>query len=242
MSKAKILVLVEGDKTDRRLMEQLLDIYGIAQNHQIVSYHTNIYTLYNEMFRDGDPEALDLLQVLREHERNPEQKKLFDDHYADILLIFDLDPQDPQFSPEKIQEMARYFTESSDMGKLYLNYPMVEAFYHMKSIPDPDYLYREVTLEELRQGLYKTRVNRENRNHNYAKFAVNKTECDMVIGQNLHKAQLLTKTAHTPPETADILNAQLHRLARESSVAVLSTCGFYILDYNPRFIDLHGNP
>ena len=35
--------------------------------------------------------------------------------------------------------MSCYFTESSEMGKLYLNYPMVEAFYHMKSIPDENY-------------------------------------------------------------------------------------------------------
>ena len=43
---AKILMLVEGAKTDVRLMRHLIELYGIAENHVIVSYNTNIYTLY----------------------------------------------------------------------------------------------------------------------------------------------------------------------------------------------------
>lgn len=49
-NKAKIPVLVEGEKTDVRLMERLFNIYGIEKSHRIVSYNTNIYTLYNEMY------------------------------------------------------------------------------------------------------------------------------------------------------------------------------------------------
>ena len=49
-AKSKILVIVEGQKTDYKLMEHLLDVYGISASHEIVSYNTNIYTLYNEMF------------------------------------------------------------------------------------------------------------------------------------------------------------------------------------------------
>lgn len=53
--KTQILVLVEGEKTDVNLMRHLLNVYGISQNHEIVSYNTNIYELYNHMFRDEDP-------------------------------------------------------------------------------------------------------------------------------------------------------------------------------------------
>lgn len=37
----KILILVEGEKTDYRLMSRLLELYGIAKNHEIISYNTN---------------------------------------------------------------------------------------------------------------------------------------------------------------------------------------------------------
>ena len=91
-AKSKILMLVEGSKTDYKLMQHLLDVYGIGENHEIVSYNTNIYVLYNEMFRDGDPESIDILQSLKEHERDERRKMLFDQKYSDILLVFDLDP------------------------------------------------------------------------------------------------------------------------------------------------------
>ena len=239
-AKSKILVLVEGPKTDYKLMDKLLSIYGINASHQIVSYNTNIYTLYNAMFRDQDPDSLDLLQVLREREPDEEKKKLFEQSYSDILLIFDLDPQATDYTPEKICEMALYFTESTDMGKLYLNYPMVEAFYHMKDIPDPDYDTYVATMEELQKGQYKERVNRENRNHDQRKFAVNKEECNTVIRQNIEKAYLIATgatpddmTAVSVPDGIQILQEQLKRLSTDDAVAVLCTCVFYIIDYNP---------
>ena len=48
--KSKILVLVEGAKTDVKLMQKLFEVYGISERYEILSYNTNIYTLYREMF------------------------------------------------------------------------------------------------------------------------------------------------------------------------------------------------
>lgn len=232
MGKSKILVLVEGEKTDYKLMQHLLNVYGIGDKHEIVSYNTNIYTLYNEMFGEGDPDSLDIKQILKAHEKDVEKKKIFDINFSDVLLIFDLDPHDPQFSPDKIIKMAEYFVESSDMGKLYINYPMVEAFYHMKSIPDEDYNNYVATIDELKNKLYKTRVAKENRNHDYRKFAVNKEECSTIIRQNIEKAKLIANSI----ETGDILEAQLDLLSIQELISVLCTCAFYIPDYNSKFI------
>jgi hypothetical protein len=137
--------------------------------------------------------------------------------------------------------MSAFFVESSDMGKLYLNYPMVEAFYHMKDIPDMDYNSYNASLDELRQRMYKQRVNRENRNHDYTKFAVTRAECNSVIKQNLEKAWLLTDTTHSindaePPDSGDILKAQLKNMEERQFISVLCTCVFYIVDYNPNLL------
>lgn len=234
---SKILVLVEGAKTDVALMEKLFKIYQFTTKYQIVSYCTNIYTLYHEMFEENDPESIDLLQLLKSREKDPCKKALFDEAYSDILLIFDLDPQAPDFTAEKICRMTEYFVESSDMGKLYLNYPMVEAFYHMESIPDEKFSGYYATLDELLAGCYKARVGRENRNHDYRKFATTKTECDIVIGQNLQKAnRILHRNANAIPPQLDLLSAQLSILAEAQRVAVLCTCIFFIPEYNPALI------
>lgn len=241
--KSKILVLVEGEKTDYKLMNHLLQMYGISESHEIVSYNTNIYTLYNQMFRDGDPESVDILQILKEHESDETKKNIFDYRYSDILLIFDLDPQDPTFTADKILEMVSFFVESSDMGKLYLNYPMVESFYHMKDIPDAAYDSYTATLEELRNRKYKERVNRENRNHNYSKFATTKEECSTVIQQNIDKAWLLSETERVVdgitqilPDASAVLKAQLRKMEEDQLISILCTCVFYIADYNPNLL------
>lgn len=240
---SKILVLVEGAKTDLRLMEHLLHIYGIDKSHEVVSYNTNIYVLYQEMFANGDPASIDILQLLKEREKDPVRKKIFDVRYSDILLVFDLEPQDQRFSAEKILEMMGFFVESSDMGKLYINYPMVEAFYHMKAIPDKDYNDYVVSLSELSEGTYKQRVNQENRNHDYSKFAVNREECNIVIQQNIDKAWCISETERLVdgielllPEMIEILKKQLLKFELGKTISVLCTCAFYIVDYNSKFI------
>lgn len=237
---SKILVLVEGAKTDLRLMKHLLHIYGIDNNHEVVSYDTNIYVLYKDMFSDGDPSSIDIQQLLKERERDPVKKEIFDAYYSDILLVFDLEPQDPRFSEDKILEMTEFFVESSDMGKLYLNYPMVEAFYHMKSIPDEDYNSYVVSLDELFKRTYKQRVNQENRNHDYSKFAVTREECNTVIRQNIDKAWRISEkeshVEHILPEAIEILRKQLFKIENDKYISVLCTCAFYIADYNSKFI------
>ena len=237
--KRKILVLVEGARTDVALLERLLSTYQIDIKYEIVPYCTNIYTLYHEMFEDNDPASMDLLQLLKSREPNLSKKALFDDSCSDILLIFDLDPHDSGFTLEKIIGMANYFVESSDMGKLYINYPMVEAFYHMASIPDPNFDSYYATLDELTSGEYKARVNRENRNHDYRKFATRKEECDTVIMQNINKAWRLignNRGNNLIPAQIEILNAQLNHIQSDNKVAVLSTCAFFIPEYNPNLI------
>ncbi len=238
--KRKILVLVEGAKTDVRLVEHLMKIYEIDINYEIVSYKTNIYTLYKEMFLDGDPDAMDILQILKEREKEQESKKIFDEKYTDILLIFDFDPQDSQFSDDKITKMMNYFVESSDMGKLYLNYPMVEAFYHMNSIPDASFYSCCATISELEAGTYKERVNQQNRDRDYRKFASTREECNIVISQNMEKSwHILGRKdciKNTIPNQSKILSKQLEKLNIDNEIYVLCTCVFFIVEYNPKLL------
>lgn len=241
-SKRKVLICVEGEKLDVKLMEKLFELYEIDARHEIISYKTNIYALYNVMFIQGNPENMDLLQVLKEREPDEEKKKMFNQKYSDILLVFDMDPQDPQFSAEKLYQMAQYFCESTDSGKLFINYPMVESFYHMSTIPDPKYKERQASLIELQEKRYKKRVNDENRNHDYTKFAVTKSECSIVIRQNIEKAWKLLGENHNEsmliPLQTEVLTQQLTLLKEQGVVSVLSTCPFFIADYKATLLDI----
>lgn len=242
-AKKQILVLVEGEKTDVFVMQNLFRVYSeLDSDYIIVPYRTNIYVLYQEFFAGSDDQDdLDLLQVLKAREPNPERKLMFDEKYTDILLIFDFDPQDPGFTEEKICKMQAYFSESSDMGKLYINYPMVEAFYHMPCIPDPDYCSRTTRVDELIQRTYKSRVHVESRGGDYRKFAVTRTDYNYVILENIRKARALLNISADVPETWEeidlqgILVKQLSSL-QQGYVHVLCTCVIYIYDYNSQWL------
>ena len=229
---SKILIIVEGPKTEVALMHKLLGIYGISEDHELYSYNTNIYELYSRL--PDDPEEyqyIDLQQILKDREHDPDRLALLNQNYSDIIMIFDFDPQDPQFSPEKIRRMTGYFVESTDMGKLYLNYPMVESFYHMKNIPDPDYDTYFTTMDVLRNKKFKFSVGQICRDGDYRKFAVDREECNTVIKQNLNKARLLTDTESVVPSELRILEAELKLLSKDQ-ISVLNTCVFYIVEYN----------
>ena len=238
MKKAKILIIVEGSRVDARLMKHLFQLYQIDAKYEIVSYNTNIYVLYNQMFYAGTPEDMDILQVLKEHESSEDRKQIFEQDFTDILLVFDLDPHDPQFTKGKVSAMMEYFVESTDMGRLYLNYPMVESFYHMSAIPDPDFNDRTATLGELHDRTYKQRVNAENRNRDYSKFAVTCEECSIIIRQNIAKGChiLSVSSGNRLPDSASILGEQLDTLDTFGKVYVLCTCVFFIAEYNPRLL------
>ena len=94
MGKKKILLCVEGEKTEEKLLQYLFEIYGLDLDFTIVPYRTNIHQLYRQMFEDPDPASLDLLQVLKERERDPEKHALLSERYTDIFLVFDFEPQD----------------------------------------------------------------------------------------------------------------------------------------------------
>lgn len=239
MANQKILILVEGEKADVSLMQHLLDVYQLALDYEIVSYCTNIYQLYHDLFELDAPDDIDLLQLLKSREKNPAKKPIFDYHYSDVFLVFDLDPQDPRYEPQKIEAMAHYFCESSDMGKLYINYPMVESFYHLISLPDPAYFQRTVTMEELQKKTYKRRVRSENYCRGYDRFAKTRIECNTVIKHHLQKAESLAgRRVDSPtPDQEPILAAQVKMLNDESKISVLSTCCFFIPDYQPALLE-----
>ena len=155
--------------------------------------------------------------------------------------MFDFDPHDPQYSDAKIRKMMTFFSESTTMGKLYINYPMVEAFYHLKSVPDSDYNTYTVSMIELETNGYKGRVGRESCTNHYNSFPADLTDSNIVIKQNIAKSwYVLGINEHeesTPPDSIPILEAQLLKMKIEHKISVLCTCVFYIGDYNPALLD-----
>lgn len=137
------LFIVEGYHEKFELIKLLLrcfpEIYIKEEN--IVVFETNIYALYEKISKghedDWESQDVDLLMIMREMKGLPATYERR--NFSDVFLIFDYERHDPNFSEDKIIRMQRYFKDSVEMGKLYINYPMVESYTHFPKWPDDSF-------------------------------------------------------------------------------------------------------
>ena len=124
----------------------------------------NIYTLYNKIVEeygeDWDEQDVDLPMVIRKFKGYSEsfERK----NFSDIILFFDFEHHDPNFSEDKICRMQKYFDDTVEVGKLYINYPMVESYMHFPDWPDSAFQYTEISVTLKRGKNYKTQTSHLN--------------------------------------------------------------------------------
>lgn len=224
----KILMLVEGAKKDVRLMKKFNDLYVSEENCEVISYNTNIYELYGQISEYWDEGSFDILQVLKEHEKDEKKKNIFDDIYSDIILVFDFDPQDALYNPKKLRKLMEYFNESTENGRLYINYPMVESYGHFSTTDDVNsFNSRQATFEELKAGLYKKRVDKEGSYSNISKIKID--DANKIISLMKNKvSHILSYSCQCSYETLfDVLLMQIEWLTNKQKMYVLNTCVLY---------------
>ena len=129
-NRGKHLLIVEGNHEKEELIPLILKCFPEIkiQPENIVLFGTNVYQLHSGIVKeygsDWFNDDVDLPYVVSK------MKKLetiwYGQDFIDVFLIFDFERQDTFFSREIIERMQKYFIDSTDMGKLYINYPMVE--------------------------------------------------------------------------------------------------------------------
>lgn len=160
--KGRTLLIVEGNHEKNELFKSLFKCFPeleIADNETWI-YGTNIYSLYDCLVREYGNDWYDTevnlpLLVSKEKGIVPPRHK---DEFKNIILVFDYERHDPKFSEGKIQQMQSYFTEIEDVGKLYINYPMIESYQHLSSLEDKDYENLSIPVTLRPGSMYKALV------------------------------------------------------------------------------------
>lgn len=156
------LLIVEGNHEKNELMELLLKCFPEIDmvEDDILIYGTNIYVLYQalekEYQEDWYEQEVDLPYVVSKCKGYDQHLHIND--FVNIILIFDYERHDPNFSETKIERMQEYFSEATDVGKLYLNYPMVESYRDLSSLSDETYEHRHVSTSIQSGAEYKNLV------------------------------------------------------------------------------------
>ena len=233
-----ILFVFEG-KREERLFAPLKRLFWGEETTVIAVYECNIDALYHEMQAIGD--YVDIVALLRaKYEGKPDNPFMNvsrSDEFSEIYLVFDYDFHDVSRSAETLNEQLRYlldyFNEETDHGKLYVNYPMVEALVYTKQLPDEEFVNYTVSREECR--CFKQLAHDFSFYPNYdfiLRGAVNdiRHKWGLLKKQNVDKARVMCKGDITQPK---ILESQVndYECRDGCQVAVLSGIALLLYDW-----------
>lgn len=245
----KALVIVEGERLEPRFFNQYMKVFGM--DFEIYVVGGNIYNLYNKIkeynfscdIKDVLPETGNVIEGMDE---------ILKHKFAYTYLVFDFDAHHTEDSGKKLeiddimsgnisrlQEMVDYFTNETDpsVGRLYINYPMMESYKDCDDFFDDSYVYNDVCIGDVHQ--YKRIVGRRKLSSvNIRKYT--KENFSNLTKMNVYKLNKILKNRWEGipykeylilSEPSQILSYQKQRVETMKKISVLNTSLFIALDY-----------
>ena len=226
----KILFVLEGQGTEKQITENLTKHF-IKENSIIqFAYCAEIYQLYEQIVEDED---LDTFQLLKERGLNSQLLSAYTrDDFAEIYLFFDYDGHSTLADDAKIEKMLSIFKEETEVGKLYLSYPMVEALKHRSDNID----FKELKVEAKENIRYKQLVDSQSQHKVKHLTKYTKDIWLQLIELHLKKMNYIVYDAYSLPsknvEQNIIFLNQIEKFIKiDSTVSVLSSFPIFLFDY-----------
>lgn len=154
-----ILFIFEGTKREPRLFKTLEHLF-FPENceHIICSYGNNIYNLYKQMSEtefDEDIVAI-LMGKYRSESMSPFASIEKRSDISEVYLFFDYDIHNQNSTKSlnlcdlnnQLCKMLDFFTDETEHGKLYINYPMIESIRYTKELPDSNYCSYKIPIKD----------------------------------------------------------------------------------------------
>lgn len=237
----KVLFIVEGESDEVGFLNQLYKKCFGNREYDIYSYKTNIHTLAQILFNEYpefDQDDIDIQLVLKSKEEDEDKRKILAQRYSDVYLIFDFEPQHDHTHFDTLMRMITFFNDSTDHGKLYINYPMMQSYKHINILPDDSFSEKCVTLEQCKE--YKKIVGEESAYTDLSKYDYILLESLAV--HHVRKANRIINGEYGIPSKEeyvgwhglDIYSKQMENLEKEGIVYILNTCIFMLIDYRPQ--------
>ena len=233
----KILFIVEGLNDEVKFINRLFAKCNKLQKYEIVPYKTNLHNLANQIvINDEIDENLDIRLVLREKEKIQEQRDILSQNFSDIILVFDFEPQQdiPRFN--LIRKLLLFFNKSTENGKLYINYPMMQSYRHFNKLPDLSFKNRIIAKEDAHN--YKEIVNNfskfKNIDHHSYSFFIS------IAYHHLLKLNYISTGNYSLPgvnfiykwEQVDLFDIQYKKLTEDGNIFVINTFSLFIIEFN----------
>ncbi|WP_440906481.1 hypothetical protein ACMZOO_19115 (plasmid) [Catenovulum sp. SX2] len=228
-----ILCVFEGEKREHQYFNNLKRFFLDEKNIVACSFGNDIYKLYKILSEDDY--ALDTLEILKESNDVPKNKTLLADYEVDdinqIYLFFDMDCHDESYDSQKLADMVSYFSDETDMGKMFISYPMVEAIRDVMNLEE--FTPQTASLEDCKQykqlstrGIAHLADPRKLSKETWLKLVVFNVD---VAAHKILGAPAKTKYSELSlPEQIDIANQQCLQLKHEKFIYVLSAFPIFL--------------
>lgn len=156
--------------------------------------------------------------------------------YTDIFLIFDFEPQDNNFNKDTVRKMLLFFNDSTNNGKLFINYPMMQSYKDIQNMPDYSFLEKRVAKDEFKTYKYLVgnRSNYTNLNL-YTNVVLISLVTHHLIKANYilnGKPIMMNYSDYDKLNYLDLFDIQCDNL-KSGFIYVINTSIFLIVDYNP---------
>ena len=136
-----ILFVFEGQRSEPKLFETLKELFFPKRVDQFVcTYNSNIYSLYShlaelDVFQDENVKSsgrtVSILNTILQKKGDDTLANILEAEISEIFLFFDYDFHESRLSLEEnnahLNAMLEYFNDETAIGKLYINYPMIES-------------------------------------------------------------------------------------------------------------------
>lgn len=227
---SNILFVFEGEKTEDQIVSSFTKHVFKDKSVITCAYCAEIYQLHKELEGDKD---LDTFSLLKKMPQNKEILKDFDrDDFAEIYLFFDYDGHSTLACDDTLFKMLKIFNEETDLGKLYISYPMVESIKHFAEKLD----FKTLQVEAKKNIKYKKMVADEC-DSIYQQFSKYTFEIwKSLLITHLSKMNYIINDSYTlpvDPVTQDIIfhNQKVKYIDKDSKVSVLSAFPVFMFDY-----------
>jgi hypothetical protein len=227
-----ILFVVEGKNNEKYIIDNLTKffIHEGATTSLICAYCAEIYQLYRAL--DSDPD-LDLFMLLKEMKQNREILKSFkSSDFGTIYLFFDYDGHSTLANDEALHKALLLFNDETNLGKLFVSYPMVEALKHYSDTID----FKELKVKAKENIGYKEMAAKTaTKELNYFKSYTLETWLQLLELHLKKMNHIVTNNYSLPSEqhAQDVILAhQIQKyISIDETVAVLSSFPIFLLDY-----------
>ena len=233
---SKILILTEGKDPDKKLIEHIVKEFQI-KGEVIWAKIGTIYAFYKDIKEKYD-ENMDVIRYIKYKYSDKISKEFKASEISYVYLFFDYDLhsklneeyENIEKIYERINEISEinsFFENETENGKLYLSFPMIEAYHKPIGC---NYIYKEDSFEEKLVNFkdFKKKIKSEIGNRGIESI---KSQYKGIIKFYIHNSEKILGIKFKEIEKNKVLKFQNELLKKKNKVKIYPSILIFLNEY-----------